>query len=471
MIINQDNFSHFIRCAKAGFLFEKKPGLVESETKLKHSKDDEIKQHVCNIIENYLGADKSLIKDQVFGDINGTSAKADLLRETDKGLQLFGIYYSNEIPDWIEIMKLAFTYYVMLESGAEVESIISIVVNKNCRIPGTFTIEDLKLKNCTEEIKRRLIQVEQKVESFRKYLRKNATPTNKIDMYCIKPGLCPFLNYCEGKEFPETSIMKLQGFKFYRKLQLKWSGYVDLRQPLPKNQIMDNKTLNQISILGLGKKHVDENSIKEWINAVSAKQFIWFWDFELYTSIRPIGNNNETFVKYPYLYTLYWLDLKNNIKGKSVELILPNFNTEAVNVLCNKLLSDFSVNSSCHIVVSNLRTAKECLNNLCLAFPEHRNKLEQITARLKDIRSLFADYYYYDPRFNGSLYLKDIIPIICPDISYENLKFKSGIQAQLGYRTMVNEGKTDLAADLKEYSVLDAKSLMRAFEFLKAVCK
>ncbi len=69
------------------------------------------------------------------------------------------------------------------------------------------------------------------------------------------------------------------------------------------------------------------------------------------------------------------------------------------------------------------------------------------------------------------MYLKDIIPIICPDISYENLKFKSGIQAQLGYRTMVNEGKTDLAADLKEYSVLDAKSLMRAFEFLKAVCK
>ncbi len=470
MIITNDIFIHLSRCPKAGFLYTKKGHLAESEDKLRHFREQDMKEKVFAIIKSYLGDGDNITFNKEFVGKSGIAARADILFESEKGTQLLGVFYSNEQPNWIEIINLAYTYYVIVEAGFKIESVAYITANKICKREDELTIEDLKLKNCTRDITGRIKQVKQKIDYFKNTLRRNSTPANKIDNYCIRPGVCPFINHCEHEEFPEeNSIMKLRGVNFYRKLQLKWRNIKDMSQPLPKNFTIEPETVNQIYILQSKKIHKDKKEIKSWINDVSAKQFVWFWDFETVTSFSPLCSNPETFIQYPYLYTLYYKDLKKSTHGHLVELLDSGINSENLRNFVRTLINNLSYPTTGAIVISNLKKAKECILNLQNACPQYKDELEKISKSFADIRSIFTEYFYYDPKFKTSLYLKDIVPIMCPDISYEKLQYKTGVQAQLGYLSILCDKQPQISSSLKEYSTMDAKSLMRTYEFLQSI--
>lgn len=89
------------------------------------------------------------------------------------------------------------------------------------------------------------------------------------------------------------------------------------------------------------------------------------------------------------------------------------------------------------------------------------------------MRSVFVEQLYYDGKFKGTLYMKEIALILCPEISYDNLNIKSGLQAQYEYKRLQTnpEKHSFIKEDLYKYSHMDSYSLMKVLEFLKAVSK
>ena len=103
------------------------------------------------------------------------------------------------------------------------------------------------------------------------------------------------------------------------------------------------------------------------------------------------------------------------------------------------------------------------LRKLAGRFPDHETALESIADRLWDQLVIFRNYYT-DYRFGGGNSLKDVLPVIVPTMSYENLAVSDGGQAQVTWNEMIRmpegEGKNSLIKDLKEYCGQDTWAMV-----------
>jgi len=104
-------------------------------------------------------------------------------------------------------------------------------------------------------------------------------------------------------------------------------------------------------------------------------------------------------------------------------------------------------------------------------FPEFKNYLEFINFKMFDLEDIFKKYYI-DYRFNGSTSIKNILPIICPSLSYSNLDISNGTMALDTWGRMVLDKnfKEDVnltRKNLLSYCELDTKAMVEIYFKLK----
>jgi Domain of unknown function(DUF2779) len=462
------------RCVKAGFLYATKPHLIPVQDKLNEYFEEEVKKEILAIIQNYYEEDKEVVIQvkEKFENTYGASAIADCLIISPEKTILIGISSRVNVKDHTQKWNLAYTYRIIKSTGKRIDEVVRIIPKSNCIEPGKLTMQDLIFYDYTDKVQRFQSRLEKGLARFKEIVRNNSTPPDKIGYQCITVGVCPLLDYCKKKEFPEkNNIGQLQGIRFSQLLNMKWKGFIDFTKEKPKNIILPKKAEDQIEATKNHRTIIRRNKIKKWINDVTEKNFIWFWDFETTKKYAPLENCIETFSDLPWMYSLYYYDLSSKDKGVLQQLLNEPISTENIKVFTKNMITDFSLRPNMPIIVSNIERAKVILNTLISICPEYKNQLEDITSSLYDIRAIFEDQLYYNPKFYGSLYMKDIVPIMCPDVSYKNLAFKSGVEAHLGWISYSQETVSDRRNQLIEYSKMDAWALLRTFEFLKSITR
>ncbi|MEK0371162.1 MAG: DUF2779 domain-containing protein, partial [Nitrosopumilus sp.] len=115
------------------------------------------------------------------------------------------------------------------------------------------------------------------------------------------------------------------------------------------------------------------------------------------------------------------------------------------------------------VIAYNAGFEKGVLNKLAQWIPDYSEQLQLIIERLWDQLVIFRKYYM-DYRFNGSNSLKNVLPVIVPSMSYENLDVKDGSEAQVAWNEMIRlkdgEKKTRLIRELKEYCSQDTMAMV-----------
>lgn len=89
-----------------------------------------------------------------------------------------------------------------------------------------------------------------------------------------------------------------------------------------------------------------------------------------------------------------------------------------------------------HIVVYYAQFEGDRLRELAAAFPEYEADLLTLTERLWDQLDIFKKHYA-DYRFGGSNLLKNVLPVLVPDLSYKALPVQNGTQAQVVWEELV----------------------------------
>ena len=89
--------------------------------------------------------------------------------------------------------------------------------------------------------------------------------------------------------------------------------------------------------------------------------------------------------------------------------------------------------------------------------------------RFADLLDIFRKFYI-DPDFGGSNSIKDVLPVICPDLSYSTLEVGNGQDAQAAWARLIStpdpDEKAKLADALRTYCGLDTMAMVRLFLFL-----
>jgi hypothetical protein len=109
------------------------------------------------------------------------------------------------------------------------------------------------------------------------------------------------------------------------------------------------------------------------------------------------------------------------------------------------------------------------ISQLAIDYPQFTTELHAIQARLVDLMVPFKKGYYRHPEMMGSSSIKKVLPVLIPELSYDDLNIGEGGTASLTYSqlpSMDSETREQKILDLLEYCKQDTWAMVRIWEWI-----
>ena len=96
--------------------------------------------------------------------------------------------------------------------------------------------------------------------------------------------------------------------------------------------------------------------------------------------------------------------------------------------------------------------------------PAYAGAMERINGQVLDLEKIFTEQHYVHPGFKGKTSIKNVLPVLCPELSYKELAIQEGATASNEWWRMIAplrsaEEKREIAAALREYCKLDTYAM------------
>ncbi len=254
-----------------------------------------------------------------------------------------------------------------------------------------------------------------------------------------------------------------------RKFELYYSNILKFENiskefKLSKNQkIQIECELNEQSIIN-----------KEKLNAfiIDLNYPLHFLDFETFNTAIPIFENTRPYQQLVFQYSLHIKESNKNTVDH-YEFLAETDGSDPRIKFIKQLIKNCKTQGD--ILVYNISFERSKLLELAETFPEFSKPLKAITERMKDLMIPFQKKWYYTPKMKGSYSIKNILPALVPELSYQSLNIKEGATASLTISQMIEGNfKGDLdqtKKDLLEYCKLDTLAMVKILEKIDAVLK
>jgi hypothetical protein len=219
-----------------------------------------------------------------------------------------------------------------------------------------------------------------------------------------------------------------------------------------------------------GKPLVDHEAIKEAFKELVFP--LYFFDYEGYSSAIPRFSGFGAYEQVPFQYSLHILHEDGEIEHK--EFLITEPTKDLTLPLVGQMRKDFDDKGS---VISWYKSYESQRNNkLAELHPEHADFLEGMNDRMFDLMTIFSKNMYVDAKFKGRASIKNVLPVLVPELTYKALNIQKGDQAVERWEKMIDPNtsqkeKNQIAKDLLEYCKLDTLAMVRIYEFLKKVVK
>ncbi len=123
------------------------------------------------------------------------------------------------------------------------------------------------------------------------------------------------------------------------------------------------------------------------------------------------------------------------------------------------------------VLVYNMGFEKRVLKELGESLPKLRKRLNAVSKGMVDLMEPFKKRDIYHWRMNGSYSLKNVLPVLVPEMTYEGMAIRDGAMASEAYFAMEEiADPTELARlrkALLEYCKKDTLGLIRLVEEMR----
>lgn len=398
-------------------------------------------------------------------EYEGVMAALDILVHKD------GKWYGYEVKGSTSVKPthhddVSLQFYVINKSGLELEDISLIYLNNKYSKQGELDLNQLfKIESLYEIVNSKIQWVEKNIENFKEVLNMNDAPSKEIGPHCFKPYTCDFKGYC-WSNIPEYSV-----FDLYSAQGKDWELYN--RGIIEINDIPDDFKLSksqQIQVLAEKNNEalINSEEISQFLD--SLKYPLYHFDFETFATSVPLFDNSRPFQQLPFQYSLH---VQNEINGECEhkEFLAHPENGDPRPLLIEQMIQDLGKTGD--VLVYNKTFEDLKIKELIRDFPLYKKELEAIRLRLVDLATPFQKKYYYKKEMKGRYTIKNVLPALCPELSYKNLEIQEGGTASrcfsemmLGkYRLDVDKTRKDLLA----YCELDTLAMVKLLEKLYSV--
>ncbi|QDZ41110.1 DUF2779 domain-containing protein [Euhalothece natronophila Z-M001] len=377
-----------------------------------------------------------------------------LLREESDKWQLIEVKSSTKVKDE-HLQDLAIQKYVLAGNDLFLSNIQVMHINRDCVYPDFSNL--LIREDVTQQIKGVFSNLPQLIRHSQNTLEREEIPDINIGKHCEKPYPCPFKSFCwEGIEEPTIlSIPNLRGRRLDQINDLIAQGIYSLRD-LPEDFPLTEKQAEAVREKLNPELMINEQGILEKFSQLEYP--LYFFDFETLDPAIPRFEGLQPYQHFPFQYSCHILHQNGELEYHTY---LHENETDPREKVIESLLETLGEKGS--IIVYYQSFEAQRLGELAEQFPEYSTQLNQIKERLWDQWKIFKDDYQH-PDFGGSTSLKKVLPVLVPEMSYDNLDIQGGDEAQALW-DLVIQGKAGnqrekMLADLKAYSEQDTYAMV-----------
>jgi len=389
----------------------------------------------------------------------------DILVKQRNKWHIYEVKSSTSISDTY-IMDAAVQYYVLRNSGLDIKDVSIIYMNNQYIRQGELDINQLfTIESVLDLIEELQDMIPERISTFKKLLKSKSIPDIRIGPQCNDPYPCSFLGYC-WKDIPEYSVFNISGLKSDKKFELFNGGIVHIEN-IPDEYKLSDKQRLQVDVHKHRKTIIDKNGLKEFMDTI--KYPLYFMDFETFMPAVPLYNNSRPYQQIPFQYALYYQkDKKSDLEYYE---FLGSPEADARTPFIENLLQNTKRKGD--ILVYNKSFEITRLKEIARDFPDYADDIEERIGRIKDLMLPFQKKYYYKPEMMGSYSIKNVLPALVPDLSYDGMPVADGGMAMIAYESLLYETDQDkieaIRKNLLEYCKMDTYAMVRIWGELVSI--
>ena len=350
---------------------------------------------------------------------------------------------------------------LVCEANIPVRNVFLVHLNKDYVLEDELDLEQLFVvenitANC-QQLKDEVLNSSQ--QALAMCLQEN---TDGIEV-CYKPSTCPCPQLCHPN-LPADSIYDLSRLTWQKAQQLrelKVNTLHDISEDFP----LTFAQRMQIKSVKSGETFIDQAGIAEELTNLEYP--LYFLDYETYNSALPLHRGYKPQQQMVFQYSLHVVE-QNSTEIHHREFIAQTKNDPAYE-LVKHLRNSISDRGS--VIVWNKTFEAGRNKEMAELYPEFASFLLGLNERIYDLADIFKQCLYVDLKFKGSWSIKNVLPVLVPELSYKELEIRKGDQAMINWWKMTQELKDlgeqeEIKKNLLKYCELDTWAMVKIWRQL-----
>ena len=397
------------------------------------------------------------------------SCRSDILtKNADGSWNIYEVKSSTDVKEE-HVIDVAFQRICLEESGIRVAQTFLVHVNNQYVRHGEIDPRELfAIKDITHEVETVMPMVKKEIPRALAVLEWDKAPSLTHVSSCTNPAECEFLS-CYFSELKNdhiysiaTSLSKEKLVAFLERGLLKPEQIpADIMAELPDIKLPGVQIEPTLS--------VDKETIK--LELDSLQYPLYFLDYETFFPAVPIFDGYRPYQQMVFQYSVHVIR-EPNAEPEHYEYLTEEMIDPAQGVAAS-LKSHIGDTGS--VIVWNARFEASRNAEIGEHLPEFADFMASINDRIYDLMMVVKKGYYVDSRFGGSASIKKVLPVMCPELSYNDLAIHEGGTASASWAAFTDsatspEVKEQLKKDMLAYCGLDTYAMIAIYrKFLDAV--
>lgn len=364
------------------------------------------------------------------------------------------------------IYDLAFQVTVLEKCGYEVRNVFVAHVDNEYVRDGDIDPEKMtQISNVTEKVKAKEQETLENIVAALEVASSphcpDPSPTHaKLGSFSEWLGI-----YKKHFSLERGSIFELGGLNAKQLGFFEEQGITKLLD-IPNDFELKPKQILQLESTKLNKPIIHSEPIKQFLDQLEYP--LYFLDYETMGAVVPFFDGHQPYKQYPFQYSLHILD-SPDAELRHVEYLHTN-KSNPIKPLSDKLKEHIGEAGS--IITWNMSFEKSCNDMMGKLLPEYKEFYASLNSRILDLGIPFAKGWYTHKDFRTSWSIKNVMPVLIPDLSYKDLTIQDGTAAQRTWmHTVLDEQNQDqkdhIFEDLIKYCELDTLAMVEIWRFLR----
>ncbi len=283
---------------------------------------------------------------------------------------------------------------------------------------------------------------------------------------CLSPRECPCLELCHPG-LPDFSIFDIPRLTRNQKLILLNNG-IRQAKDIPISFELNDKQRFVADCARNNSIHIDRICIQAELDRIQYP--IWFLDYETCISAIPLYNGYHPQQQVVFQYSLHRMAHLNGDLDHFCHIAVTPGDPSIE--LLDHLSADLGPPGT--VIVWNKTFEMTRNKEMAKLHPGYRDFLDDVNLRIYDLGDIVNLGYYLHPGFKGSWSIKNVLPVMVPELTYEGLEIHKGDQASMAWWNITfgnveDQITADLLNALEVYCELDTLAMVEIYKRIRAM--